>query len=108
MGAGAEPVEVEEGAGGKEEEKAAVSCSICLDAVVAAGGERSTARLQCGHEFHLGKRPRFDLLMRYSYGIVPLCCCDARFRGWADMETIFRGNFAELRSFQACSDFLSR
>lgn len=48
-----------EGVGGKEEEKAAaaaaaVSCSICLDAVVAAGGERSTARLQCGHEFHLG------------------------------------------------------
>jgi hypothetical protein len=55
MGAGAEPVEAEEGAAGKEE-KAAVSCSICLDAVVdAAEGERSTARLQCGHEFHLGK-----------------------------------------------------
>ncbi|XBJ22939.1 hypothetical protein VPH35_001230 [Triticum aestivum] len=57
MGAGAEPreeepLEVEEGAGGKEE-KAAVSCSICLDAVVAASAERSTARLQCGHEFHL-------------------------------------------------------
>uniref|UniRef100_A0A0D9V0Q0 RING-type domain-containing protein n=1 Tax=Leersia perrieri TaxID=77586 RepID=A0A0D9V0Q0_9ORYZ len=30
-----------------------VPCSICLDAVVAGGGERSTARLQCGHEFHL-------------------------------------------------------
>uniref|UniRef100_J3M432 RING-type domain-containing protein n=1 Tax=Oryza brachyantha TaxID=4533 RepID=J3M432_ORYBR len=41
-----------EGVGGKEE-KAAVSCSICLDAVVAGGGGRSTARLQCGHEFHL-------------------------------------------------------
>ena len=57
MGAGAEPreeepLEAEEGAGGKEE-KAAVSCSICLDAVVAASAERSTARLQCGHEFHL-------------------------------------------------------
>lgn len=69
MGAGAEPreeepVEAEEGAGGKEE-KAAVSCSICLDAVVAASAERSTARLQCGHEFHLGKVPWSDLLMRY-------------------------------------------
>lgn len=31
----------------------AVSCSICLEAVK-GGGERSTAKLQCGHEFHLG------------------------------------------------------
>ncbi|CAN6340678.1 unnamed protein product [Urochloa humidicola] len=62
MGVGAEPKEeavaagaaaAEEGAGGKEEKAAAVSCSICLDAVLAAAGERSTARLQCGHEFHL-------------------------------------------------------
>uniref|UniRef100_A0A0E0ENE8 RING-type domain-containing protein n=1 Tax=Oryza meridionalis TaxID=40149 RepID=A0A0E0ENE8_9ORYZ len=29
------------------------SCSICLDPVVAGG--RSVARLQCGHEFHLGQ-----------------------------------------------------
>ena len=34
---------------------AVVSCSICLDSVVAGGEERSTARLQCGHEFHLGE-----------------------------------------------------
>ncbi|KAL9228193.1 hypothetical protein vseg_003800 [Gypsophila vaccaria] len=27
-------------------------CSICLD-LVACGGERSRAKLQCGHEFHL-------------------------------------------------------
>uniref|UniRef100_A0A0D9WCZ3 RING-type domain-containing protein n=1 Tax=Leersia perrieri TaxID=77586 RepID=A0A0D9WCZ3_9ORYZ len=58
MGAGEEVrgEEEEEGVGGKEEKAAAaaaVSCSICLDAVVAGGGERSTARLQCGHEFHL-------------------------------------------------------
>ncbi|GJN36004.1 hypothetical protein PR202_gb24827 [Eleusine coracana subsp. coracana] len=58
MGAGTEPKGVtavgeDEDGGGKEEKAAAVSCSICLDAVVAAGGERSTARLQCGHEFHL-------------------------------------------------------
>lgn len=63
MGVGAEPKEesaaagaaAEDGPGGKEEKAAAVSCSICLDAVFAAGGERSTARLQCGHEFHLGE-----------------------------------------------------
>ncbi|KAL5232296.1 hypothetical protein ABZP36_031072 [Zizania latifolia] len=57
MGAGEETREEaggeEEGVDGKEEKVAAVSCSICFDAVVPAGGERSTARLQCGHEFHL-------------------------------------------------------
>lgn len=31
-----------------------VSCSICLE-VVADNGDRSWAKLQCGHEFHLGK-----------------------------------------------------
>lgn len=31
---------------------AAVSCSICLD-LVADHGERSIAKLQCGHDFHL-------------------------------------------------------
>lgn len=30
-----------------------VSCSICLEAV-RDKGDRSTAKLQCGHEFHLG------------------------------------------------------
>ncbi|CAL4950144.1 unnamed protein product [Urochloa decumbens] len=53
---GEEGEQVGEGGGGEHgEEKAAaaVSCSICLDAVVAGGEERSTAKLQCGHEFHL-------------------------------------------------------
>jgi hypothetical protein len=71
MGAGTDPKgaaaagEEEDGGGGKEEKAAAaVSCSICLEAVVAASGERSTARLQCGHEFHLGKgRRATDLVM---------------------------------------------
>lgn len=55
MGAGAEMREeaVEVEAASVKEEKTPVSCSICLDAVVVVGGERSTARLQCGHEFHL-------------------------------------------------------
>lgn len=30
-----------------------VSCSICLD-LVSDTGDRSRAKLQCGHEFHLG------------------------------------------------------
>ncbi|KAF8653859.1 hypothetical protein HU200_061988 [Digitaria exilis] len=29
------------------------ACSICLDPVLAGGGGRSVAKLQCGHEFHL-------------------------------------------------------
>ncbi|MFS7968928.1 putative transcription factor C2H2 family [Helianthus anomalus] len=32
---------------------ASVSCSICLE-VVADSGDRSMAKLQCGHQFHLG------------------------------------------------------
>ncbi|KAJ0980653.1 hypothetical protein J5N97_008908 [Dioscorea zingiberensis] len=31
----------------------APACSICLDVVSAADGARSTAKLRCGHEFHL-------------------------------------------------------
>ena len=38
--------------GGKS---SSVSCSICLEAV-ADNGDRSWAKLQCGHQFHLGKR----------------------------------------------------
>ncbi|RWW33996.1 hypothetical protein GW17_00001249, partial [Ensete ventricosum] len=37
----------------EREEVVHVACSICLEAVK-SGGNRSTARLQCGHEFHLG------------------------------------------------------
>jgi hypothetical protein len=33
------------------------ACSICLDPVLARGGGRSVAKLQCGHEFHLGQIP---------------------------------------------------
>jgi hypothetical protein len=47
-----------EGEGGEEKAPAVMLCSICLDTVVAGGEERSTARLQCGHEFHLGERLR--------------------------------------------------
>lgn len=46
------------GEGGEEKAAPVMSCSICLDTVVAGGEERSTARLQCGHEFHLGERLR--------------------------------------------------
>lgn len=31
-----------------------VSCSICLE-VVTDNGDRAWAKLQCGHQFHLGE-----------------------------------------------------
>lgn len=40
------------------EDLKAASCSICFDLVLDQG-KRSIARLQCGHEFHLGDE--FDL-----------------------------------------------
>jgi hypothetical protein len=43
------------GARGAEPQVSGVHCSICLDLVSDNGG-RSRAKLQCGHEFHLGKR----------------------------------------------------
>lgn len=43
------------GGGGEGKGSAAVSCSICLE-VVSDNGDRSWAKLQCGHQFHLGKR----------------------------------------------------
>ncbi|ONK61605.1 uncharacterized protein A4U43_C08F31700 [Asparagus officinalis] len=44
MGLGESEASIDEGS--------AVACSICLE-IVAGGGDRSTARLRCGHEFHL-------------------------------------------------------
>ena len=41
------------GCGGKSY-GGSVSCSICLE-VVADNGDRSWAKLQCGHQFHLGE-----------------------------------------------------
>lgn len=35
-------------------EELPVACSICLDQVI-ANGDCSTAKLQCGHQFHLGE-----------------------------------------------------
>ncbi|CAO2162567.1 unnamed protein product [Urochloa humidicola] len=43
----ASPPEAAGGGGG------GAACSICLDPVLAHGGGRSVAKLQCGHEFHL-------------------------------------------------------
>lgn len=39
-----------------------VSCSICLE-LVTDNGDRSWAKLQCGHQFHLGKS-KFDLFLK--------------------------------------------
>lgn len=48
------------GVRGAEPQVSGVHCSICLDLVSDNGG-RSRAKLQCGHEFHLGKRYCFCL-----------------------------------------------
>lgn len=42
------------GGGGGKSCGGSVSCSICLE-VVADNGDRSWAKLQCGHQFHLGE-----------------------------------------------------
>ena len=45
-------------AAGKEESTSSGNhavCSICFDAVTVTSEERSTARLKCGHVFHLGR-----------------------------------------------------
>ncbi|XP_016461542.2 E3 ubiquitin-protein ligase RFI2 isoform X1 [Nicotiana tabacum] len=41
-----------DGGGGGEDKASAVACSICLEAVT-DNGDRSWAKLQCGHRFHL-------------------------------------------------------
>lgn len=57
MGLGnCDDVAVDDGdGGGATKSFGSVSCSICLE-VVADNGDRSWAKLQCGHEFHLGKQ----------------------------------------------------
>ncbi|XP_057550767.1 E3 ubiquitin-protein ligase IPI1-like isoform X2 [Amaranthus tricolor] len=42
----------DDGGGGKSLRKSNVACSICLE-FVTDNGDRSWAKLQCGHEFHL-------------------------------------------------------
>ncbi|KAJ6793300.1 hypothetical protein M6B38_111965 [Iris pallida] len=44
----------------------ASSCSICLELVL--DRERATAKLHCGHEFHLGDRFHLEISKIY------LCC----------------------------------
>ena len=43
-----------------------VPCSICLD-LVSSDGDRSTAKLQCGHEFHLGNYQTQALLLFFFF-----------------------------------------
>ena len=60
MGLGNDDVMLDDGDGGggdadgEGKSLGAVSCSICLEIVV-DDGDRSWAKLQCGHQFHLGK-----------------------------------------------------
>lgn len=57
-------VVVEDGDGGGDcnsgsKNFGSVSCSICLESVT-DNGDRSWAKLHCGHQFHLGKYFVFD------------------------------------------------
>ena len=48
-----------------------IACSICLEAV-SDNGDRSWAKLQCGHQFHLGERAR-DMELWFFLRIVSYC-----------------------------------
>ena len=52
-----------------------VSCSICLD-VVSDSGDRSWAKLQCGHQFHLGQLVNLSCFGLYHLSAfrVFMCC----------------------------------
>ncbi|OVA00212.1 zinc finger protein [Macleaya cordata] len=52
MGSGDPDLVEDEGSGGGSSDASSVQCSICFD-VVTDNGERSRAKLYCGHEFHL-------------------------------------------------------
>ncbi|KAJ8447821.1 hypothetical protein Cgig2_015184 [Carnegiea gigantea] len=52
MGFDESDVSEDAGGGGKSLSTSDVSCSICLEPVI-DNGDRSWAKLQCGHEFHL-------------------------------------------------------
>lgn len=56
------------------------ACSICLDPVAGRAGGRSIAKLQCGHEFHLGQipSPPLPLLARTCCFQPDLCARDGR------------------------------
>ena len=57
----------DEGSGEEMSLLSRVSCSICLERV-RDGRDRSTAKLQCGHRFHLGFPPRLlDIVVIFSF-----------------------------------------
>ena len=82
---GGEDVVVDDGDGGGDgadcgiggKSFGSVSCSICLETVI-DNGDRSWAKLQCGHQFHLGesKLSRFgtdfvkDFFFTKKFGMV--------------------------------------
>lgn len=51
-----------------------VSCSICLELVV-DDGTRSKAKLQCGHEFHLGISTPSSIFCDFAFprSQLPIC-----------------------------------
>lgn len=62
-------VVVDDGDCGGGKSFGSVSCSICLE-VVADNGDRSWAKLQCGHQFHLGNYKSI------IYLFLTTCKCD--------------------------------
>ena len=52
---------------------AAVSCSICLEAVT-DNGDRSWAKLQCGHQFHLGESQFCKIESGKSHDLADCTC----------------------------------
>lgn len=74
---GGDDVVVDDGDGGGdggdcgngEKSFCSVSCSICLE-TVADNGDRSWAKLQCGHQFHLGKSKLARFGTDFFQGIV--------------------------------------
>jgi hypothetical protein len=61
-----------------QDEPPELQCSICLNTVFTGGEERSTASLQCGHEFHLGEQLHCLEIshIRYSLPYVSRRCLE--------------------------------
>lgn len=54
---------------GKAFAASSVSCSICLE-IVTDNGDRAWAKLQCGHQFHLGEWKFLFLLgVNHEFGL---------------------------------------
>lgn len=88
-----------------------VFCSICLESVI-SDGDRSTARLQCGHQFHLGRWWEISsFLGRRIFRIFSLFFgaffFSPRCRGWIFVGMIYRhgSDFSDFGGMMRFSSF---